>query len=87
MNVRTPQFRSMCQAQNRYRYSCTLISWGWGCPKIVHHSDPISLLISTFGIHLEPGCKSQGQIIHYRSAKNVQKQATVFLHFRQVLIT
>ena len=63
------------------------ISWGWGCPKIVHHSDPISLLISTFGIHLEPGCKSQGQIIHYRSAKNVQKQATVFLHFRQVLIT
>ena len=30
----------------------------WGCPKIVRHSDPISLLISTFGIYLEPGCKT-----------------------------
>ena len=53
----------------------------WGCLKIVRHSDPISLLISTFGIHFGLGCKSHGQIIHYRTAKNVPKQATVFLFF------
>ena len=52
-----------------------------GVPQIVCHSDPISLLISTFDIHLEPGCKSHGQIIHYRTVKNVQKQATVLLYF------
>ena len=52
-----------------------------GCPKIVRHSDPILLLINTFDIHLQPGCKSHGQIIHYRTAKNVQKQATVILYF------
>ena len=50
-------------------------SWG-GCPKIVRHSDPSSLLISTLA-HFEPGCKSRGQIIHYRTAKNLQKQTTV----------
>ena len=53
----------------------------WGRPKIVPHSDPISLLISTFGIHLEPGCKRHGQIIHHRTANNVQTQATVLLYF------
>ena len=52
-----------------------------GVSQIVPHCDPISLLISTFGIHLEPGCKSHEQIIHYRTAKNVQKQATVLLYF------
>ena len=51
------------------------------CPKIVRHSDQISLLISTFGIHLEPGCKSHGQIVHYRAAKNVQKTSGSFLYF------
>ena len=30
-------------------------SISFGCPKIVRHSDPISPLISKFGIHLEPG--------------------------------
>ena len=34
-----------------------------------------------FGIHIEPGCKSHEQIIHYRTAENVQKQATVLLYF------
>ena len=29
----------------------------WECPKIVGHADPVSVLISTFGIHVEPGCK------------------------------
>ena len=56
-------------------------SISWGCPKIVRHCDPISLLINTFGIHFEPGCKSHEQIIHYRTDKNVQKQATVLLYF------
>ena len=66
----------------RLKTQIPLHSISWGCPKIVRHSDPISLLISTFGIRLEPGCKSHGQIIHYRTAKNVQKQATVFLYFQ-----
>ena len=51
--------------------------------------DPISLLINTFGIHLESGCKNYGQIIHYRTTENVtetsttttKNQATVLLYF------
>ena len=57
----------------------------WGCPKIVHLCDPISQLINTFGIHLEPGCKSHEQIIHYRTAKNVQKQASFALFLDEFL--
>ena len=56
-------------------------SVSWGCPKIVSHCDPISLLLNTFGIHLEPGCKRHEQIIHYRTAKNVKKQEIVLLYF------
>ena len=63
-------------------------SISWGCPKIVRHCDPISLLINTFGIHLEPEYKSHEQIIHYRAEKkkkkNVQKQATVLLYFQTI---
>ena len=77
-NVETPLFRSMCQVQN----TDTLHSISWGCPKIVCHCDPISLLINTFGIHLEPGCKSHEQIIHYRTAKNVQKRRQFCSIFR-----
>ena len=44
-----------------------------GCPEIVRHSHPISLLISTLGIHLELGCKSRDQSIHYRTAKKCPK--------------
>ena len=40
-------------------------------PKIVHHCDPMSLLINTFGIRLESGYKSHEQIIYYRTAKSV----------------
>ena len=42
------------------------------------HADPISLLISTFGIPLEPGCESHGQTIHYRSAKKVPTSSDSF---------
>ena len=45
----------------KHRYPCTQ-SGGGGCPKIVRHSDPITLLINTFGIHLEPGRKTRGKI-------------------------
>ena len=48
---------------------------------MVRYSDPILLVISAFGIHLEPGCRSRGQIIHYPTAKNVQQQTTVLLYF------
>ena len=57
-------------------------SISWGCPKVVRLPDSISLLISTFVIDLEPGCKNHGQIIHYRTVKNVPKQATVLLYFQ-----
>ena len=65
----------------RLKIQIPMHSISWGCPKIVGHCDPISLLINTFGIHLEPGCKSYGQIIFYRTAENVPKQATVLLYF------
>ena len=50
-------------------------SISWGCPKIVRHCDPISLLINTFGIHLEPEYKSHEQIIHYRAEKKNKKKS------------
>ena len=75
-NIGTPLFRSMRQAQNTDTHALKR-----GCPKLVRYCDPKSLLINTFGIHLEPGCKSHEQIIHYRTAKNVKKQATVLLYF------
>ena len=64
----------------RLKIQIPMHSVSWGCPKIVRHCDPVSLLINIFGIHLKPGCKSHEQI-HYRTAKNVQKQATVLLYF------
>ena len=54
-------------------------SISWGCLKIVCRCNPVSLL-THLASHLEAGCKSHGQIIHYRTAENVQKQATVFLY-------
>ena len=48
---------------------------------MVCHSDPVSLLISTFDIHLEPKCKSHDLIIHFQPVRTVQKQATIFLSF------
>ena len=66
----------------RLKIQMPMHSISWGCPKIVCLCDPVSLLINTFGIHLEPGCKSHEQIIHHRTAKYMQKQATVLLYFR-----
>ena len=65
----------------RLKIQIPMHSISWGCPKIVRHCDPILLLINTFGIHLQPGCESHEQIIHYRTAKNVPKQATVLFYF------
>ena len=65
----------------KYRYPCTQSAGEGGGLKIVCHCAPVSLLINIFGIHLEPGCKSHEQIIYYRTAKNVPKQATVLLYF------
>ena len=64
----------------RLKIQIPMHSISWGCPKIVRHCAPISLLINTFGIHLELGYKSHEQIIHYRAEK-VQKQAIVLLYF------
>ena len=72
-NVGTPLFRRQAQNTDTYALNQLGVSQNsWPC-------DPISLLINTFGIHLEPACKSHGQIIHYLTAKNVPKQATVLL--------
>ena len=65
----------------RLKTQIPMHSISWRCPKIVRHSDPISLLISTIEIHFELGCKSHGKIIQYRITKNVPKQATVLLYF------
>ena len=65
----------------RLKIQIPMHSISWGCPKIVRHCDPISLLINTFGIHLDPGYKSYEQIIDYRAEKNVQIQAIVLLYF------
>ena len=78
IHVRTHFSLDSC-ARLKTQIPMHLISWG--CPKIVRHSDPISLLISTFDIHLEPECESYVQIIHYRTAKNAQTQARVFVYF------
>ena len=60
----------------------------WGRPKIVPHSDPISLLISTFGIHLQPGYKSHSQVNHYRLLKSSKNKRHFSLSiFRRKLIT
>ena len=64
----------------RCKTQIPLHSISWGCPKIVCHSDPVSLLFSTFGVHLESGCKSHGHTILYCTAKNVQTQGTVLLY-------
>ena len=55
-------------------------SISWGCLKIVCRCNPVSLL-THLASHLEAGCKSHGQIIHYRTAKNVTKQVTVLFYF------
>ena len=65
----------------RLKIQIPMHSISWGCLKIVRHCDSISLLINTFGIHLDPGYKSYEQIIDYRAEKNVQIQAIVFLYF------
>ena len=84
INVGTPWIRYMRQGQNTVQIRKHSISWGcphncpFSPPPIPH---PVSLLISTFGIHLEPGCKSHGQTIHFHAAKSAQNQATSFLSF------
>ena len=63
----------------RLKIQIPMHSISLGCAKIVRQCDPVSLLINTFDIHLEPGCKSHEEIIHYRTVKNFQKQATLLL--------
>ena len=48
--------------------------------------DPISLLINTFGIHLEPGGKSHEQIIHYLTLKMSKNKRQFCSIFRRILI-
>ena len=72
-------FRSVRQAKKnkttttKKKTDTHALNYSWGCAKIVRNCDPLSLLMNTFSIHLEPGCKSHGQIIHCRNAENVQK--------------
>ena len=71
----------------RLKIQIPMHSISWGCTKIVRHSDPISLLISTFGIHLEPGWKSWVKsfiIALLKMSKNKQQFCSIF---RRILIT
>ena len=70
----------------RLKTQIPMHSISWGCPKILRQSDPNLLLISIFGIHLEPGCKSHGQIIHHRTAKNVQTSSSFSLYLDEFLL-
>ena len=65
----------------RLKIQIPMHSISWGYPKIVPLRDPISLLINTFGIHLDPGYKSYEQIIDYGAEKNVQIQAIVSVSY------
>ena len=47
---------------SKHRYPTNSISRGFREP---FAPDPVSLPLNTFGIHLEPGCKNHGQLIHY----------------------
>ena len=67
----------MRQAQNTDTHALNQL----GMSKIVRQSDPILLMINTFNIHLEPGCKSHGQIIHYHTAKDSPKTSDSFALF------
>ena len=51
------------------------------CPKIVRPADPVSLSITKFGMHLQPGRKKYCKIINFHTAKLVREQKTVSLHF------
>ena len=62
--------------ETRLKTRIPMHSISWGCPKKVRPPDQISLLFSTFGIHLEPERASHGQIIHHRTAKNDLQQAS-----------
>ena len=62
----------------RLKIQIPMHSISWGCTKIVRHSDPISLLISTFGIHLEPGWKSWVKSFIIALLKNVQRASDSF---------
>ena len=57
-------------------------------PEVSQNSSPpdtISLLIATFGIHLEPGCKGHGQIIHFHTA--IKNRREFFSIFSRILLT
>ena len=69
----------MRQAQNTDTYALNQLEGGGG--KIVRHCDPISLLINTFGIHLEPGCKSYEKsfiIALLKMSKNKRQFCSIF---------
>ena len=70
----------------RLKIQISMHSISWGCPQLVRHCDPISLLINTFGIHLQPGWKSCEQIVHYHTAKNVKIKWHFGSIFRRIFI-
>ena len=78
-----PFFSDPCA---RLKIQIPMHSISWGCPRIVRHCDPILLLINTFAIHLEPGCKSHEQIVHYLTLKMSKNKRQFCSIFRRILI-
>ena len=70
----------------RLKTQIPMHSVSWECPEIVGHSDPISLPISTFGIHLQPGFISRGQIIHQRTVKMLKASDMFALFLDECLL-
>ena len=62
---------------------------GEGGPKIVRPRplNPVSLLISTFGIHLEPDSEKLVENADFHNAKTVQEKQHFFSMFRRILMT
>ena len=60
----------------RLKTQILMHSISWKCPKIVCLSGQVLLLIAAFAIHLEPGRKINGKIIHFHAAEHDQKEAT-----------
>ena len=68
----------------RLKIQIPMHSISWGCPRTVRHCDPISLLLNTFGIYLEHGCKVMNKsfiITLLKMSKNKRQFCSIFRRF------
>ena len=79
INIGIAKFSSMCA---RLKTQIPMHSISLGCGKTVRPPpSDFNAYITKFSIHLEPGLKKKTMIIHFHTAENVHKHATVFTYF------